>query len=43
MLFTDSIDEAIEYLTHRAVKQFGLRRHCIPVSNPLLGEKGLDR
>jgi uncharacterized protein (TIGR00730 family) len=43
MLFTDSPQEAIDYLSHRAVKQFGLRRHCIPVSNPLLGEHGLDR
>jgi predicted Rossmann-fold nucleotide-binding protein len=43
MLFTDSIDEAVEYLSHRAVKEFGLRRNCIPVSNPLLGERGFDR
>jgi len=43
MLFTDSIDEAVEYLSHRAVKEFGLRRSCIPVSNPLLGEQGFDR
>jgi uncharacterized protein (TIGR00730 family) len=43
MLFTDSVDEAIEHLKHRSVKEFGLRRHCLPHSNPLLGETGLDR
>lgn len=43
MLFTDSVTEAIAYLKDRAVKEFGLRRHCIPHRNPLLGETGLDR
>jgi uncharacterized protein (TIGR00730 family) len=42
MLFTDSTEEAIEFLSHRALKEFGLRRHCIPHSNPLLGEHGLE-
>jgi uncharacterized protein (TIGR00730 family) len=43
MLFTDSVDEAVRHLASRALKEFGLRRRCIPHSNPLLGESGLDR
>lgn len=42
MLFTDSPAEAVEFLTHRAVRQFGLRRKCIPRSSVLLGESGLE-
>ena len=38
--FTDSVDEAIEHLHDRAVKQFGLRRKT-PRSSVLLGEKPL--
>jgi uncharacterized protein (TIGR00730 family) len=43
MLFTDSVEEAIDYLQNRAVKEFRLQRHCIPHRNPLLGEHGLER
>lgn len=39
--WTDSVDAAIAHLQDRAVKQFGLRREEVPVSNPLLGEKGI--
>jgi uncharacterized protein (TIGR00730 family) len=43
MLFTDSVDEAIDYLKQRSIKEFRLMRHCAPQrSNPLLGESGLD-
>jgi predicted Rossmann-fold nucleotide-binding protein len=38
--FTDSVDEAINHLHDRAVKQFGLRRKA-PKSSVLLGEKSL--
>ena len=39
--FTDSIEEAVAHLRERAVKQFGLRENRVPVSQILLGEKGL--
>jgi uncharacterized protein (TIGR00730 family) len=39
--WTDSVDEAIEHLHDRAVKQFGLQRKEVPVSSALLGEKGI--
>jgi uncharacterized protein (TIGR00730 family) len=42
MLFTDSVEDAIDYLQNRAVKEFRLQRLCIPHRNPLLGEHGLE-
>jgi uncharacterized protein (TIGR00730 family) len=39
--FTDSLEEAVAHLRERAVKQFGLRENRVPVSQILLGEKGL--
>ncbi len=42
MILTDSVEEAVEHLKHRSVKEFGLRRHCIPQQSTLLGERGLE-
>jgi uncharacterized protein (TIGR00730 family) len=39
--WTDSVPEAIAHLRDRAIKQFGLREKEVPISNPLLGEKGI--
>ena len=41
--FTDSVDEAVEHLEEKAVKQFGLRRRNAPRENAFLGEHGLQR
>lgn len=41
MKFTDSVEEAVDHLQERAVKQFGLRRAKAPKRSPLLGEQGL--
>ena len=40
--WTDSVEEAVAHLQDKAVTQFGLRRHHIPQSSPLLGEKALE-
>lgn len=40
--WTDSVDEAVAHLQDKAVKQFGLRRHHVPQSSSLLGEKALE-
>ncbi len=42
VLVTDSVAEAIEHLQDRAVREFGLRRHCRPHCSPLLGEQSLE-
>ncbi len=39
--FTDDVDEAMDHLREKAVKQFGLRRKRAPKEIALLGEKGL--
>ncbi|GEP43916.1 TIGR00730 family Rossman fold protein [Brevifollis gellanilyticus] len=39
--WTDSVEEAIEHLQDKAVKQFGLVRETTPDSSALLGEKSL--
>jgi uncharacterized protein (TIGR00730 family) len=41
MLFTDSVEEAMNHLREKAVKQFKLSRRLEPKANPLLGEEGL--
>ncbi len=40
--WTDSVDEAVAHLQDKAVKQFGLRSHHVPLSSALLGEKPLE-
>ena len=40
--WTDSVEEAIEHLQEKAVKQFGLRRPRVPQSSAWLGEKALE-
>jgi uncharacterized protein (TIGR00730 family) len=40
--WTDSVDEAVAHLQDKAVTQFGLRRHNVPRSSALLGEKTLE-
>ena len=40
--WTDSVDEAVAHLQEKAVTQFGLRRHNVPQSSALLGEKALE-
>lgn len=40
--WTDSVEEAVEHLQEKAVRQFGLRRVHQPKSSPLLGEKPLE-
>lgn len=42
MRFTDSVDEAIDHLHQKAVRQFGLRRKRMPKESVLLGEKGIS-
>lgn len=39
--WTDSVEEAVQHLQERAVKQFDLRRDLVPSSSALLGEKSL--
>ena len=39
--FTDDPKEAAQFITERAIKQFGLRRHIIPQRSVLLGEEAL--
>jgi uncharacterized protein (TIGR00730 family) len=39
--WTDSVEEAVQHLHDRAVKQFDLRRDAVPSSSALLGEKSL--
>lgn len=39
--WTDSVEEAVQHLQERAVKQFDLRRDVVPSSSALLGEKSL--
>jgi uncharacterized protein (TIGR00730 family) len=41
ILWTDSVEEAVEHLALRAKKQFGLRSERVPRSSPLLGEEQL--
>lgn len=43
MKFTDSVEEAVQHLQEKAVRQFGLRRKNAPVESALLGERGLAR
>ena len=43
LLFTDSIDEAMEHIRKHAVEQFGLVRRKIPKDSPLLGEQQIRR
>ncbi|HRH96447.1 MAG TPA: TIGR00730 family Rossman fold protein [Prosthecobacter sp.] len=40
--WTDSVEEAVAHLQEKAVTQFDLRRHRVPHSSPLLGEKTLE-
>lgn len=39
--WTDSVQEAVEHLQLRAIKQFGLKQAELPHSSALLGEKGI--
>lgn len=39
LLFTDSVDEAMEHIQKHAVEQFGLVRHRMPRQSRILGEK----
>ena len=43
VLFTDSVDEAMEHIQKYAVEQFGLMRTKIPPRSRLLGERLLRR
>ena len=42
ILFTDSIDEAVNHLEEKAVQQFRLRRALAPRRSLILGEDGID-
>ncbi|MDB6119619.1 MAG: hypothetical protein JWO08_3400, partial [Verrucomicrobiaceae bacterium] len=40
--FTDSIEEAVEHLEEKSVKQFRLSRALVPRKSKFLAEDGLD-
>jgi uncharacterized protein (TIGR00730 family) len=42
-LFTDSVEEAMAHIEKHAVEKFGLTRHKIPKSSPMLGERRARR